>query len=164
MFPFTAHGYQTFLRQHLDRLTPLLVAELREILSWHCWQEDVCLRVDVFSGDLSGPLPMSASLYRRREKLCFWKLARPVLHVLPPEAAVLSRRFDEAGVEITEVALQSLIEWFADCWQQAGGRLCSLVACIGIPGDIEALDLKRGEWIQVNAEKKREKNLHRRKT
>lgn len=152
MVSFTTRGYQAFIRQQLECLTPLLVGELQEILAWYCWDEDSFLRVDVHSGDLGGPLPMTAALCQREEVLCFWRLAHHILHVIPQELAALPRQFDEAGVEVTEVALQTLIEWFVACWQQAGGRKCRLPARIGIPGDIEAFDLQRDEWVQITVD------------
>ena len=53
-------------------------------------------------------------------------------------------------MDTTEIALQTLVEWFTDCWQQTSGPKHGLTARIGIRGDIEVFDLNRSEWIPTS--------------
>jgi hypothetical protein len=72
------------------------------------------------------------------------------------------RRFDRRGVETREVQLQMLVDWFAACWQSAGGRELPIPAFLGIRNDIEALDLRQMTWVPGNTQAIEKENSHER--
>jgi hypothetical protein len=148
MIFYTASEYQTFLRQQLARISPYIITELQNILAIYAEEKSLELEFDIHSDRLDGHLPVQATLLRDGEVIKTWDLAKQIRRVLAPEQMEELVRFDKAGVEISEVTLQTLIEWFANCWDLANGPGSGLPCQISIHDDIEAFDLNRHEWIQ----------------
>ncbi len=151
---YTSEDYQTFIRQHLDARSPLLVEQLRAIVRQRFHPRVSQLRIEVLPGGLMGQLPLTifmldaANFHVLHNGDAFpLRLLEEVEHIIPLAEAEWIRQYDEAGVETIEVELQTLIAWVAACWIEAGGHKFSLAALIGIRGDIESFDLKEGCWV-----------------
>lgn len=50
-----------------------------------------------------------------------------------------------------EAAFQVLVDWFADCWEQAGGHQCRYPAYISHHDSPVSFDLKAKHWVRNNA-------------
>lgn len=148
-----ADDYKTFVRQWLERLSPPVIAQLKTLKSCRFHPRVGKLKVIVFPAGLAGRLPVKTFLVDGCNNQVLhgngtfpMGLVEDVEHVVPPDEAEVTARCNEAGVETVEVELQTLIEWFADCWVAAGGSDFPLPAYIGVRGDIESFDLKRRQW------------------
>jgi hypothetical protein len=148
MSAYLSQNYQRFLKQQLKELSPIVVSDIRSIISDQANIPGARLEVMIYSGSLDQSLPITASLYHNIYKIKTWKIANLVENVLSPAQLAVLQTYHQAGVEITELTLQALIEWFADCWQQASNGSKQLAARISIHDDIEAFDLNHGKWIQ----------------
>jgi hypothetical protein len=138
--------FQLFLRQQLDDFSPAIAAEIGTIISDLDDITDICLDITIHSDQLDQQLPITASLYRNFSILKTWELASSIKTVLSQEQLAVLSKYDQAGVEITEITLQTLIEWFADCWQRVTHDRKQITAQISIHDDIEVFDLNLSEW------------------
>jgi len=145
-------AFRDFLRIQLRPLTGPVLQELEGILSQANDLVAASLEVVVQTGDLQAGLPVTVTcLDEERVPLPggTFPLDAVIGPVVPPAQAAMLDRFSDAGVETLEVGLQVLIEWFADCWQAAGGRDLPVPASLYIPDDIEFFDLKQLSWVQT---------------
>ena len=148
MILFTANEYQLYIRQQLEYLSPTIISEIQTIISEQSNKNISGLDIEICSDKLNGRLPVRVTLYYGNNGCEIIGLASTIRCVLPAEQIEVLRQFNQAGVEITEVTYQTLIEWFADCWDQAGGRQSNIHTQISIHDDIEAFDLNHHHWIQ----------------
>lgn len=76
----------------------------------------------------------------------------PHASAVVPREAYMDERFAPLwNVEEDAQALAGkfLIDFVAECWEQAGGKVASMPTRLGFEGEEEALDLVSGEWVEV---------------
>ncbi len=148
MTNYSAVGYQAFVRQHLDKLSERVDVQLQTLLALHFEPSIRSLEIQIDPRGLGGPLPATVlfkdEFGRSRRAI---HLLEQVQSVIPPTELTRVAEYNEAGVETTEVELQTLVEWLIERWLQAGGLHFPVPVHIGIQDDIEYFDLGQGQWV-----------------
>ncbi len=148
MTNYSAVGYQAFVREHLDELSARVDVQLKILLALHFEPSIRSLEIQIDPRGLGGPLPATV-LFKDEfgRPWCAIHLLEEVQSVIPPTEFALVAEYHEAGVETTEVELQTLVEWLVDRWLQTGGLHLPVPVYIGIQDDIEYFDLQQRQWV-----------------
>ncbi|MEB3197521.1 MAG: aminotransferase class V-fold PLP-dependent enzyme [Candidatus Sericytochromatia bacterium] len=155
--------WQRVVEQHLAAVRPAMLACLRDQVLGRRYHEAV-ERLDV---ELCHPYGVAGELGLRLYTLGAdgWLVSAerpdedapfsgsepllPELAEVVPAEVLAQPRFlalKEALEDAHELAGKHLIDWFAGCWQEAGGAQFPLQATLGFADDEERLDLRSGEW------------------
>lgn len=154
---YDADGYKRWIRGLLDRLSPALEGQLRTILSARLHPRVVLLDTEVFPDGLRDGIPMRMFQIDARNGEVFHDdpayllpssigILDEIAEVIPHGEADRQQRYEEAGVDTTQVASTTLLEWFAACWVAAGGQQCPVPAYVCYHDDRESFDLRQLKW------------------
>jgi hypothetical protein len=140
--------YKEIVRQHLDRLTNRMVAELQPIIHAKHDPDTYLLDFEVhLDGFVDGfPVvwdPMDRDLTQLAGRT---ELLSDIPFTIPKEV-IESETYEAADVNTWDIAFGLLVAWFAECWKKAGGLGCPYPAYICRHDDIESFDLKRLKWV-----------------
>jgi hypothetical protein len=153
--------FRVELTPYLERLTPELIASLRNLLSIRFPPDMVELSFEVFPSDFTSEFPVYTYFMDEGNGQCtvneggsalIWNPPNINLHLLdvdcvyPPE---FERKFKGygAGFDTWAASSKVLIEWFHRCWLAAGGDRFDREAFIALHDDIDRFNLKTGEWV-----------------
>jgi hypothetical protein len=147
---YTAEEYKSFVRRSLDRKNSQAVEELKEIFQQSKGLQAQVLDIVIFPCGILKELPIMLFFKDQFQKPVprgAFALGDMLGPVLTPSEEELVYRYDDNGVETLEIELQTLIEWFPACWLAASGPELPQSAFLSIENDLEALDLKKTNWI-----------------
>lgn len=157
--------WQLLVERYFDKLRAPMIAELQAIMQ-RPYHPDVAL----LDFEVSYPYGVGADLGVKLYTLGRdgWLVCAedggqgfsgsqallPDVNPVVPTDAMTPERFqalNDALEDTYEVTGKYLIDWFADCWQAAGGADAKLPAFVGFADDEESLDLKRQKWVEDTA-------------
>ena len=157
--------WQFLVERYFDKLRAPMIAELQAIMQ-RAYHPDVAL----LDFEVSYPYGVGADLGVKLYTLGRdgWLVCAedggqgfsgsqallPDVNPVVPTDAMTPERFqalNDALEDTYEVTGKYLIDWFADCWQAAGGQASKLPAFVGFADDEESLDLKRQKWVEDTA-------------
>lgn len=150
--------FQEDVRKYLDRLTDQLIPVLKQLVEYSYVPEVKSLDFEVFCDGFTYGFPVRA--YFMDEDNCEHFIyingqaqypcpINPDLleieRVYPAELEEMYFQQDE-DLDIFTVAGETLINWFVECWEKAGGLSFPLQAHIALHDDIRTFDLVHQRW------------------
>jgi hypothetical protein len=157
MEAYDAGSYKRWIRSLLGRLSPALEQQVRTILSARFDPRVVLLDTEVFPDGLRDGIPMWMFQIDAHNSEVFHDdpayllpscigFLEAIAEVIPHGEADRQQRYEEAGVDTTQVESTTLLEWFVACWGAAGGQQCPLPAYVCYHDDRESFDLRQLKW------------------
>ncbi len=157
MEAYDADSYKRWIRSQLDRLSPALEQQLRTILSARFHPRVVLLDTEVFPDGLRYGIPMRMFQIDAHNCEVFHDdpayllpssigILEEIPEVIPHAESDRQQRYEEAGVDTSQIESATLLEWFAACWVAAGGQQCPLPAYVCYHDDRESFDLRHLKW------------------
>jgi hypothetical protein len=151
--------FRSEVRKHLEPLAKNLVPLLSQLIRHKYPKEVEALVFEVFSDGFTSGFPARVFfmdgenseffIYENGEAQYPSPIDPDLLDIEQVYPDELEERFSSQDEDLDTFTLAGLelIDWFAKCWNQAGGNEFPRTALITIHDDTEVLDLKTGVWI-----------------
>jgi hypothetical protein len=150
--------FQEEVREYLDRLTDRIVPVLKQLVEYSYVPAVKSLDFEVFCDSFAYAFPVRAFFMDEDNSEYFiyvdGKAQYPcpvdpglleIEGVYPAELEEMYFQQDE-DLDIFTIAGETLIDWFAECWKEAGGLSFPLQAHIALHDDVRAFDLVNQKW------------------
>jgi hypothetical protein len=124
------------LRQALEPLTDKCVAALATALAQNHPPDTVLIDINVRASDLATDFTPT-----------WFRMDETTGQIGDPQYLMLSDRPIVDDDAVGDGSMQILAEWFADCWNRAGGATSAYPAYLCQHDDIESFDLRQRIWI-----------------
>ena len=132
---------RAILAQHLNSVTAQLILVLQRIIGSELPEAAASLRFEYESPHFDDGFPV---MYWFNDKRGFPISVQEVLpdidHTIP-ESVIYDPRYELAGLNTWALASELFVDWFADCWRDAGGLYFRLPACLAHHDSLYAFDL-----------------------
>ena len=150
--------FQKEVRIHLDRLTDQLTPVLKQLIEYSYVPEVKSLDFEVFCDGFTYGFPVRVFFMDEDNCEHFIYVDGQAQYPCPIDPGLLeiervySPELEEMYFQQDEdldtfmAAGETLVTWFADCWEKAGGLSFSLQAHIALHDDIRAFDLVNQKW------------------
>lgn len=140
--------FKAAVRAHLDRLTERLTAELSAVIDAPQPPGTALLDFEAHPDELASRFSVLLFPMDRSPS----QLGSPIYLLTDVRPPVPKDLFDTLGASFEDVdpyaiAFRVLVDWFASCWNKAGGDRCRFPAFLCQHDDIESYDLRRGVWV-----------------
>ena len=151
--------FRSEVRKHLEPLGKELLVLLPQLIRHEYPNEVVALAFEVFSDGFTSGFPVRVFfldednseffIYENGEAQYPSPIDPGLLDIEQVYPDELEERFSsqDEDLDTFTVAGLELVDWFAKCWNQAGGSEFHRIALIGIHDDTKVLDLKKGVWV-----------------
>jgi hypothetical protein len=156
--PSVSDEFADFVRTRLEPLTRETVAYLKDLLANDFPSEFRVLHFEVFTSGFTDHFPVHAFFYDEHfcehfefvegEALYPCRVDPEILHIDHVYESDAEDRFQarDEDADLWQVAGESLIDWFSDCWVAAGGTSFDRDSRIAIHDADRAFDLRAQEW------------------
>ncbi|MCL2916087.1 hypothetical protein L2725_20300 [Shewanella corallii] len=151
-------GFQQAVKQYLCLLSADLTQVLRQLIQ-HSYPEDVVeLAFELFPDGFSEGFPVQTFFLDADNSEVFIMVNGEAQYPSPVEPELLENpqvypwelesnyAMGDNEFNAWGIASYTLIDWFFDCWQQAGGKHFPLKAKIGVHDSRHQFDLIKGQW------------------
>jgi hypothetical protein len=151
--------FRSEVRPYLEKLTNELVPLLSQLVTYDYPKEVEALVFEVFYSGFTRGFPVRVFFVDDEDSEFFVYENGEAQYPSPVDPGLLKikqvypyeleEQFSSRDEELdtyTQASVE-LIDWFAKCWNQAGGKHFSRTALITIHDDTKVLDLRTGVWM-----------------